>query len=138
MRVLYVSGEAYPLVKTGGVGRFRGALANAAAEQDVEARVLLPSYRDARTRLAGPPLSIASGSVCGFPLRIVLDRKPDARSSQPSRLPRAFDQIAGHVRLARALIGLIMRSLSELSARSPRNSRWITVPFVATGCRSSQ
>ncbi len=44
MRVLSVASEAYPLVKTGGLGDVVGALPGALAGQGIRARTLLPGY----------------------------------------------------------------------------------------------
>jgi len=45
LRVLYVSSEAFPLIKTGGLADVSHALPNALAELGVDIRVLLPAYR---------------------------------------------------------------------------------------------
>ena len=45
LRVLHVSSECYPLVKTGGLADVTGALPLALATVGVDARVLLPAYR---------------------------------------------------------------------------------------------
>ncbi len=45
MRVLYVSPEAYPLIKTGGLADVAGALPSALTELGNDVRLLLPAYR---------------------------------------------------------------------------------------------
>ena len=45
LRVLYVSSEAFPLIKTGGLADVSHTLPNALAELGVDIRVLLPAYR---------------------------------------------------------------------------------------------
>ena len=45
LRVLYVTSEAFPLIKTGGLADVSHALPNALTEFDVDVRVLLPAYR---------------------------------------------------------------------------------------------
>ena len=45
MRVLFVSPEAYPLIKTGGLADVSGALPSALSELGVDIRLLLPAYR---------------------------------------------------------------------------------------------
>ncbi|MGN0940845.1 MAG: glycogen synthase, partial [Selenomonadaceae bacterium] len=44
MKVLYVSSEAVPFVKTGGLADVAGSLPRALAVQDVDVRVMLPKY----------------------------------------------------------------------------------------------
>ena len=51
MKVLFVTPECYPLVKTGGLADVTGALPLALAPFGVEARVLLPGYPTVREQL---------------------------------------------------------------------------------------
>lgn len=53
MKVLFVTPECYPLVKTGGLADVAGALPLALAQFGVEARVLLPAYPGVREQLTG-------------------------------------------------------------------------------------
>lgn len=46
MKVLIVASEAHPFIKTGGLGDVIGALPQALNEIGVEARVVIPNYRD--------------------------------------------------------------------------------------------
>jgi starch synthase len=46
-RILFVTSEAYPLVKTGGLADYTGGLVKALARQGHEVRVLLPGYPEA-------------------------------------------------------------------------------------------
>jgi starch synthase len=50
--VLFVASEAYPLIKTGGLGDVCGSLPPALASLGAEVRLLLPAYRDVLARLA--------------------------------------------------------------------------------------
>ena len=53
MKVLFVTPECYPLVKTGGLADVAGALPLALLPFGVDARVLLPGYPGVRAQLAG-------------------------------------------------------------------------------------
>ncbi len=46
MKLLFASSEAFPLIKTGGLGDVANALPNALAALGVDARMVLPAYRD--------------------------------------------------------------------------------------------
>jgi len=52
MRVLFASAEAFPLVKTGGLGDVSGALPRALRELGIDVRLILPAYRQALSALA--------------------------------------------------------------------------------------
>ncbi|HPQ95730.1 MAG: glycogen synthase GlgA [Thiothrix sp.] len=51
MKLLFVTSEAYPLMKTGGLGDVAYGLPLALHEQGVDVRMLLPGYRDLLVRL---------------------------------------------------------------------------------------
>lgn len=51
MRILSVTSEMYPLIKTGGLADVAGALPPALAKLDIEMRVLLPGYPQVEDRL---------------------------------------------------------------------------------------
>lgn len=76
MRVLYVSTEVHPALKTGGLADVNGALPPALAEAGVDVRLLLPGFpalRDAATDRAAPvPLGAVggSGAVSLLPCRL--------------------------------------------------------------------
>ena len=46
MNVLLVAGEAHPFIKTGGLGDVMGALPKALTKIGVDARVVIPNYRN--------------------------------------------------------------------------------------------
>ena len=52
LRVLFVTSEAYPLVKTGGLGDVSYALPNALRELEVDIRLLLPGYPEVLKQLS--------------------------------------------------------------------------------------
>ena len=54
MRVLFVTAEAYPLAKTGGLADVSRALPLALARRGVDLRLLLPGYPRAYTRIEKP------------------------------------------------------------------------------------
>jgi starch synthase len=54
MRVLFVTAEAYPLAKTGGLADVSRALPIALARRGIDVRLLLPGYPRAYTRLEKP------------------------------------------------------------------------------------
>ena len=68
MKVLSVTSEMHPLVKTGGLADVCGALPAALSQQGVEMRVLLPGY----------PSVLAAATLCGGPTRLDLPLGPAA------------------------------------------------------------
>jgi starch synthase len=57
-KVLFVTSEAHPLIKTGGLGDVSGALPEALKELNQDVRLIMPAYRDAIRR--DGPYTIAS------------------------------------------------------------------------------
>ena len=51
MKVLIATSEAYPLMKTGGLGDVCGSLPVALSQLDCDVRLVLPGYREARARI---------------------------------------------------------------------------------------
>lgn len=51
MRVLFVTSEAYPLIKTGGLADVSGALPAALAKIEVDVRILIPAYKEVLAKL---------------------------------------------------------------------------------------
>lgn len=78
MRVLVVSSEAFPLVKTGGLADVAGALPAALQARDIDARLVIPGYPGALAA-AGPVRAVyALGELMGSgPVRLIEAEMPD-------------------------------------------------------------
>jgi starch synthase len=75
MKVLSVTSEAAPLVKTGGLADVAGALPNALAPLGVEMRTLLPGYRGVMAALDGRGQVVAYLPDCfGGPAQVLFGR----------------------------------------------------------------
>ncbi len=79
MRVLLVSSEAYPLVKTGGLADVAGALPPALIERGIDARLVMPAYPQAVHKAVTRGPGIALGDLPGFGhTRLIEARMPDS------------------------------------------------------------
>lgn len=81
MKVLYVTSEAYPLIKTGGLGDVGGSLPPALLAQGIDVRLLLPAYPSAIAQ-AGPLKRIAELDLRPFfrpVVRLLEGRLPGTR-----------------------------------------------------------
>ncbi|MES2354183.1 MAG: glycogen synthase GlgA [Pseudomonadota bacterium] len=79
MRVLYVAAEAYPLVKTGGLGDVTGALPPALIRQGVEVRLLLPGLPAVIAGIDNPRSVASMGAAFGASaVNLLLGRMPDS------------------------------------------------------------
>lgn len=65
MKVLFISPEVYPLVKTGGLADVAGALPLALQRLGVEVRVLLPAYRGVLDKVDGIAPAVELRNVLG-------------------------------------------------------------------------
>ncbi|MEM6477810.1 MAG: glycogen synthase GlgA [Pseudomonadota bacterium] len=74
MKVLSVTSECAPLVKTGGLADVAGALPGALAQEGIEMRTLLPGYRDVMARLKEPETLHRFKTLQGAPARILAER----------------------------------------------------------------
>jgi starch synthase len=74
LRVLSVVSEAYPLVKTGGLGDVAGALPPALAAEGVAMRTLLPGYPGVMESLRDAETAHAYAALQGGPARILAAR----------------------------------------------------------------
>ncbi|HLZ01083.1 MAG TPA: glycogen synthase GlgA [Bradyrhizobium sp.] len=77
MRVLFASAEAYPIVKTGGLGDVSGALPRALRELGVDVRLILPAYRRALSALADKSVMAQIPSRNGA-IHLISGRMPDS------------------------------------------------------------
>jgi len=73
MSVLFVAPECTPLTKTGGLGDVCGALPPALRGLGVDARVLIPGYRDVLEKISArdPGQEVARFALLGFELRLL-------------------------------------------------------------------
>ena len=76
--ILYISSEAFPLIKTGGLGDVAGSLPPALLKQSHDIRLLLPGYRDVLNHLAKKKV-IASHSYYDLAVDIVETRLPGTK-----------------------------------------------------------
>jgi starch synthase len=65
MRVLFVTSEAYPLAKSGGLADVSSALPMALKRQGIDVRILMPGYSSALTKLRNPRIEARLPSMLG-------------------------------------------------------------------------
>ena len=97
MRVLYVTSEAFPLVKTGGLADVSAALPAALNNLNVDTRLLLPGYPQAVARASSLQEIARPGDLLGCgETRLLAGRLPD--SEVPLWLvdcPALYDRAGG-------------------------------------------
>ncbi len=74
-KVLYVSSEAFPLVKTGGLGDVAGSLPPALLKKSQDVRLLLPAYPEVLKKIRYQKV-LATGSYCNLDIEIIESRLP--------------------------------------------------------------
>lgn len=74
MKVLFVTPELFPLVKTGGLADVSGALPLALARQGIDVKVLLPAYPGILERLEQAERVASVDDLFGGPARLVAGR----------------------------------------------------------------
>lgn len=81
MRILFVSSEVYPLIKTGGLADVSASLPRALQSLGHQAHVLIPGYRDALGAAAALGLKpVASGEIDGYAVRLLETHLPNSRN----------------------------------------------------------
>ena len=74
-KILYISSEAFPLIKTGGLADVAGSLPTALLKQSQDVRLLLPAYPDVLKNISTHK-KIATTSYYNFPLDLIETRLP--------------------------------------------------------------
>jgi starch synthase len=77
-KVLFVSSEAYPLIKTGGLADVAGSLPRALQKRKQDVRLLLPGYRSVLAQIKQPQV-VAETFHYGQKIRIIETCLPDSR-----------------------------------------------------------
>ncbi len=77
-KVLYISSEAYPLVKTGGLGDVAGSLPPALLKKSQDVRLLLPAYPDALSKTGRHRIRVST-SCYKLPVKIIETRLPGTK-----------------------------------------------------------
>ncbi|HED35392.1 MAG TPA: glycogen synthase GlgA [Gammaproteobacteria bacterium] len=73
--ILYISSEAFPLIKTGGLGDVAGSLPGALLKQSQDVRLLLPAYPEVLTKIKNSKI-IARTAYYNQPVNIIETRLP--------------------------------------------------------------
>lgn len=95
IRVLSVTPEAVPLVKTGGLADVAGALPGALAAHEVEMRLLMPGYPAVMQAISGGAEAVARLPDCFGGSARVLAARHDRLSLLVLDAPHLFDRGAG-------------------------------------------
>jgi starch synthase len=95
VRVLFVTPECYPLIKTGGLADVAGALPVALTPLGVDARVLLPAYPGLAERLVDPEPPIPIPAVFGGPGRLLGGRTTGGPAVWLLEAPHLYERTGG-------------------------------------------
>lgn len=77
-RILYISSEAFPLIKTGGLADVAGSLPAALLKQSQDVRILLPAYREVLKKIKNKKV-LAKTSYYNLPVKIIKTRLPGTK-----------------------------------------------------------
>ena len=77
-KILYISSEAFPLIKTGGLGDVAGSLPAALLKQSQDMRLLLPAYPEVIKKITKNKI-IAACEYYGLPVNIIETRLPGTK-----------------------------------------------------------
>lgn len=78
-RILYCSSEAYPLIKTGGLGDVAGSLPRALQQLGHDVRLVLPAYRDLLYNLPQHPRQLGQWQIEEQPVSLWQTTLPGSR-----------------------------------------------------------
>jgi starch synthase len=92
MRVLSVTPEFFPLIKTGGLADVAGALPLALAPLGIDMRTLLPAYRPVREAVAGVEPVAALDELFGGPAHLLAARSAEGAELLLLDAPHLFDR----------------------------------------------
>ena len=74
-KILYISSEAFPLIKTGGLGDVAGSLPSALLKQSQDVRLLLPAYPQVFKNISRQKV-LATSSYYNLPVKLIETRLP--------------------------------------------------------------
>ncbi len=91
-KILFIASEAYPLIKTGGLGDVAGSLPRALSRNKQDVRLLLPAYRSVLDKISNPKL-VAEHWHYGQHIKLLETRLPGTQvKTWLVDCPAAFDR----------------------------------------------
>lgn len=94
-KILYISSEAFPLIKTGGLGDVSGSLSTALLKEAQDVRLVLPAYPEVLKKLASKK-ELATTTYYDLPVKIIESRLPGSNLIVwLVDCPAAFDRSGG-------------------------------------------
>ncbi|MDH3288881.1 MAG: glycogen synthase GlgA [Betaproteobacteria bacterium] len=96
MKVLFVTPEYTSWIKTGGLGDVSAALPTALRELGIDARVVIPGYREVLAAIGTRPVAASLAPWSGFPgARLLVARTPHGTPAWVLDCPQFYDRDAG-------------------------------------------
>ena len=93
--ILYISSEAFPLIKTGGLGDVAGSLPAALQKKSQDIRLLLPAYPEVLSKINNPKV-LAETSYYNLPVTIIETTLPGTNvKTLLIECPSLFDRPGG-------------------------------------------